>query len=262
MHVDLRDKTALVTGAGEGIGKAIALALASNGANVAVNDYADSGEQTAAEIRALGRESLFLRGDTSKREDAARVVAQATARFGAIDILVNNAGVGTSPQHRKPVHEFADSEWDRVLGIDLNGVFYFTRAAGAGMVERNRGCIINIASVLGLVPMRRQIPYAAAKAAVINFSRAAALELAPHGIRVNAIAPGSTLTSATRELFYNPENKSMADSLLSHIPLGRAGTPEEIAHAAVFLAAPASSYITGTVIIVDGGWTAGFARDW
>ncbi len=262
MQVDLRDKTALVTGAGEGIGKAIALALASNGANVAVNDYADTGEQTAAEIRAMGRESVFLHGDTSKREDAQRVVADATARFGVIDILVNNAGVGTSPQHRKPVHEFADSEWDRVLSIDLNGVFYFTRAVGVGMVQRKSGSIINIASVLGLVPMRLQIPYAAAKAAVINFSRAAALELGAYGVRVNAIAPGSTLTRATRELFYNPETKAVADSLLSHIPLGRAGTPEEIAHAALFLAAPESSYITGTVITVDGGWTAGFARDW
>jgi 3-oxoacyl-[acyl-carrier protein] reductase len=262
MQVDLKDKTALVTGAGAGIGKAIALALASNGAHVIVNDYAETGEQTVAEIRAMGRDSMFLRGDVSRREEVERMVRETTARFPAIDVLVNNAGVGTSPAHRKPVHEFAYSEWDRVLNIDLNGVFYFTRAVSVGMVARRTGSIINIASVVGIVPMRLQIPYVAAKAAVINFSRAAALELAPHGIRVNAIAPGSTLTRATQELFYNAGNKAVADSLLSHIPLGRPGTPEEIAHAALFLAAPEASYITGTVISVDGGWTAGFARDW
>ena len=262
MQVDLKDKVALVTGAGAGIGRAIALALASNGAHVVVNDNEPSGDGTAEEVRAMGRESVFLRADISRREEVDGMVREAQGRFSGIDILVNNAGVGTSPQHRKPVHEFADSEWHRVLNIDLNGLFYCTRAVTAGMAPRRAGSVINIASVLGIVPMRLQIPYAAAKAAVINFSRAAALELAPHGIRVNAIAPGSTLTRATQELFYNPDNKSVADSLLSHIPLGRAGTPEEIASAALFLAAPDSSYITGTVITVDGGWTAGFARDW
>lgn len=262
MQVDLQDKVALVTGAGAGIGRAIALALASNGAHVVVNDYEPSGEGTAKEVRAMGRESVFLRADISRREEVEEMVRGAGSKFSGIDILVNNAGVGTSPQHRKPVHEFAESEWDRVLNIDLNGLFYCTRAVTAGMVARRAGVVINIASVLGIVPMRLQIPYAAAKAAVINFSRAAALELAPHGIRVNAIAPGSTLTRATRELFYNPDNKTVADSLLSHIPLGRPGTPEEIANAALFLAAPDASYITGTVITVDGGWTAGFARDW
>jgi 3-oxoacyl-[acyl-carrier protein] reductase len=113
---------------------------------------------------------------------------------------------------------------------------------------------------MGMMPIRMQIPYAAAKAAVVNFSRSAALELAPHGIRVNAIAPGSTLTAGTRAVFYN--NKPVAESLLSHIPLGRPAETEDIAHAAVFLAAPESSYITGTVLTVDGGWTAGFAQNW
>jgi len=130
------------------------------------------------------------------------------------------------------------------------------------MVRQRSGSIINIASIAGLVPLRRQIGYAAAKAGVINTSRAAALELGPFGVRVNAIAPGSTLTAGTKELFYNARNKDMADSLLSHIPLGRAGDPQDIANAALFLAAPESSYITGTVIVVDGGWTAGFTRDW
>jgi NAD(P)-dependent dehydrogenase (short-subunit alcohol dehydrogenase family) len=130
------------------------------------------------------------------------------------------------------------------------------------MVQRRSGVIINISSVMGLVPIRLQSAYAAAKAAVINFTRSIALELAPFGIRANAIAPGSVLTDATRALFYNPEKQQMAESLLSHIPLGRPGTPEDIANAALFLASPDSAYMTGTVVVVDGGWTAGFAREW
>jgi NAD(P)-dependent dehydrogenase (short-subunit alcohol dehydrogenase family) len=130
------------------------------------------------------------------------------------------------------------------------------------MVERRGGSIINIASIAGLIPLRRQIAYTAAKAGVVNMSRAAALELGPYGIRVNAIAPGSTLTPITEAAFYNPVNQKLADSIISHIPLGRPGKPDDIANAALFLAAPESSYITGTVIVVDGGWTAGYARDW
>jgi 3-oxoacyl-[acyl-carrier protein] reductase len=149
-----------------------------------------------------------------------------------------------------------------LINVDLNSIFYCCRAVSPRMVERRSGCIINIASIVGLVPIRRQIAYAAAKAGVVNVSRAAALELGPYGIRVNAIAPGSTLTAGTEAIFYNPEKKALADSLISHIPLSRPGTPDDIANAALFLAAPESAYITGTVIVVDGGWTAGFARDW
>ena len=262
MRVDLAGKVALVTGAGAGIGKAIALAMARNGAAVVVNDINDTGARTAEEIRQLGRESLFLRGDVSNRAEVDRMAAEAEQQLGRIDILVNNAGIGTAAEHRRPIHEFDEGEWHRILNVDLHSLYYCCRAVSPGMVARRAGNIINIASVMGLVPVRLQIPYAAAKAAVINFSRSAALELAPFGIRVNAIAPGSTLTEGTRSLFYNPEKKQLAESLLSHIPLGRPATPEEIAPAALFLASPDASYITGTVLTVDGGWTAGFARDW
>ncbi|MBI3667637.1 MAG: SDR family oxidoreductase, partial [Acidobacteria bacterium] len=229
---------------------------------VVVNDIHETGELTSEEIRQLGRESLFLRADVSNRAEVQRMVEQADQRFGRIDILVNNAGIGTAAEHRRPIHEFDEAEWHRILNVDLNSLYYCCRAVSPGMVARRAGNIINIASVMGLVPIRRQIPYAAAKAGVINFSRSAALELGPFGIRVNAIAPGSTLTEGTRTLFYNPERKALAESLLSHIPLGRPATPEDIAPAALFLASPDASYITGAVITVDGGWTAGFARDW
>ena len=262
MQVDLKSKIAFVTGAGAGIGRAIALGMARNGADVVVNDINQTGAKTAEDIRQMGRESLFLRADVSNRAEVERMVAEAEQKFHRIDILVNNAGVGTAAEHRRPIHEFDEVEWHRILNVDLNSLFYCCRAVSPGMVARRAGTIINIASVMGLVPIRLQIPYAAAKAAVINFSRSAALELAPFGIRVNAIAPGSTLTQGTQALFYNPEKKELAESLLSHIPLGRPATPDEIASAALFLASPDASYITGAVITVDGGWTAGFARDW
>jgi 3-oxoacyl-[acyl-carrier protein] reductase len=263
MKVDLNGKIALVTGSAQGIGKAIALALAANGASIVVNDLdAALGAETVKAVRALGVRASFIPADVSKRDDVGRMVAATESEFGAIDILVNNAGVNTPGPLRRDINEYDAAEWRRVLSVDLDGLFYCCRAASPGMVARKQGSIINIASVMGVVPIRRQSAFSAAKAAVINFSRSIALELAPHGIRVNALVPGSILTQGTSALFYNPEQQKLAESLLSHIPLARPGTCEEIAHAAVFLASPEASYITGTTLTVDGGWTAGFARDW
>lgn len=262
MKVELARSVALVTGSGSGIGKAIAKLLAANGAVVAVNDIAATGKTTANEIVASGGEAIFLQCDVSDRAAVDQMAAEVSRQLGSIDILVNNAGCGAKPEHRLPIYEFDHDEWQRLIDVDLSSIFYCCRAVSPEMVERRSGIIINIASIVGLVPIRRQIAYAAAKAGVINFTRAAALELGSFGIRVNAVAPGSTLTAATESIFYNPEKKALADSLISHIPLGRPGTPEDIANAVLFLAAPEASYITGTVITVDGGWTAGFARDW
>ncbi|HZT31574.1 MAG TPA: SDR family NAD(P)-dependent oxidoreductase [Bryobacteraceae bacterium] len=262
MKVDLQGKVALVTGARMGIGKAIALALAANGAAVAVNDVHPDGEQTVGEIREGGVRSVFLQADVSRSEEVRQMIAVAEREFGGIDILVNNAGVNTAGPDRRTIEQFSEAEWRRVLSVDLDGVFHCCRAAAPGMVARRGGTIINISSVMGMVPARMQLAYTSAKAGVINFTRSIALELAPHGIRANVIAPGSTLTAGTRALFYNPEQQSLAESLLSFIPLGRPATPEDIAHAALFLAASESSYITGAVLPVDGGWTAGFTRNW
>ncbi len=163
-----------------------------------------------------------------------------------------------------PIHEYALEDWQRILNVDLTGVFVTSRAAVPAMLKNSGGRIVNISSMAGLVPVRLQSGYVAAKAGVVNLTRSMALELASQGILVNTVAPGSTLTRGTEALFYGQDGSytEQAASLLSHIPLGRPGRTEEIAHAVLFLVAPESSYITGTVLTVDGGWTAGYTRDW
>src|SRR6185436_5499545 len=179
-----------------------------------------------------------------------------------LDILVNNAGTNTLHE-RVNIDQFSLPEWDRILKVDLTGLFLVSRLAARPMIQQKSGRIINIASVAGLVPLRLQSAYIAAKAGVINLTKSMALELGPHGVLVNGVATGSTLTVGTRELFYGDDGKykTHVTSLLAHIPLGRPGTPEEIAHAALFLAAPESSYINGHILTVDGGWTAGYTRE-
>jgi NAD(P)-dependent dehydrogenase (short-subunit alcohol dehydrogenase family) len=174
---------------------------------------------------------------------------------------VNNAGINIGPD-RHPVHEFPDNDWHRIIRVDLDGVFYCSRAVSAGMVKRKRGTIINIGSVMGVIPIRQQSAFAAAKAGMLHFTRSHALEVGKYGVRVNGIAPGSVLTDGTKALYYNPASQQLAQSLLSHIPLGRPGDPEDVAQAALYLASDEAKYVTGTVLVVDGGWTAGFARDW
>jgi 3-oxoacyl-[acyl-carrier protein] reductase len=260
IQVDLSHRVALITGAANGIGRAIARSLAGNGATVAVNDLAN-GEDTCAEIRKAGGTANFYHADISDAKQVGEMVHRVESALGPIDILVNNAGINVG-RNRQPVHTFADEDWDRILRVDLNGTFYCSRAVSAGMVERSRGVILNISSVFGVVPARLQCAFTAAKAGVINFTRSHALEVGKYGIRVNAIAPGSVLTEGTRSLFYNEANRAQSESLVSHIPLGRPGEAEDIASAATFLVSDAARYITGHVLVVDGGWTAGFSRDW
>lgn len=262
MKVQLDDKIALVTGAARGIGRAIANALAANGARVVFTDR-DHGELEEAAAACPGGAALARPMDVTDAPQVAAVVAQIERDFGRLDILVNNAGINTSA-HRVNIDEFPPAEWDKILAVDLTGVFNVTRAAAVPMIRRREGRIINIASVMGLVGARLQCAFTAAKAGVINLTRSTALELAPHGILVNGVAPGSTLTDGTKSLFYSSDAmmNANAERMLRHVPLGRPGTPEEIAHAVLFLAAPESSYITGQILSVDGGWTAGgFFRD-
>jgi 3-oxoacyl-[acyl-carrier protein] reductase len=261
MKVDLAGRVALITGAGQGIGQAIAYAFVENGATVAVNDFNPSGEQTVEEIRRRGGKAEFFRGDVGDVQSVTDMVAAVEREVGPIDILVNNAGVNLGKE-RHPAHEFSDSDWHRIIRVDLDGVFYCSRAVATGMVKRRKGVIINISSVMGIIPIRLQCAFAAAKAGMQHFTRSQALEVGQYGVRVNAIAPGSILTEGTRQLFYNPETKQAAESLLSHIPLGRPGATEDIAQAALYLACDDAKYVTGHVLVVDGGWTAGFAREW
>ena len=169
---------------------------------------------------------------------------------------MNNAGVNTLA-HRVTIDQFPREEWDRILAVDLTGVYEMSKAAATAMRSQKSGRIINIASIAGLVPLRLQCPFVAAKAGVVNLTKAMALELGPHGILVNGIAPGSTLTEGTRKLFYGDDGlfRESAQRMLDHIPLGRPGTVDEIAIAALFLADPENSYMNGHILTVDGGWT-------
>jgi NAD(P)-dependent dehydrogenase (short-subunit alcohol dehydrogenase family) len=258
MKVDLSDRVALVTGAARGIGKAIADTFAANGARVVYTDVDAAGAEESA--RAAGGTARAM--DVTDGRQVGAVLDGVVRDLGRLDILVNNAGVNTLA-HRVTIDQFPPEEWDRLLRVDLTGLFLVSRAGARVMLPRGEGRIVNIASVAGLVPLRLQCPFVAAKAGVVNLTRAMALELGPRGILVNAIAPGSILTDGTRQLFYGADGKfkESVQELLAHIPLGRPGLPEEVAHAALFLAAPESSYVNGAVLTVDGGWTAGYLRD-
>ena len=261
MKVDLAGRLALITGAGQGIGEAMAYDFADNGAVIAVNDFNPTGERTVAEIQKRGGKAKFFQGDVGDVNSVNKMVEAVEAELGPIDILVNNAGINLGKE-RFPIHEFRDEDWHRIIRVDLDGVFYCSRAVSARMVKRRKGNIINISSAFGVVPVRLQSAFAAAKAGVINFTRSHALEVGQHGIRVNAIVPGSILTEGTKSMFYNPATQKLAESLLSHIALGRPGEPEDIAKAGLYLASDDAKYVTAAVLVVDGGWTAGFARDW
>jgi 3-oxoacyl-[acyl-carrier protein] reductase len=190
------------------------------------------------------------------------VIGRVVQQFGSLDIVVNNAGINTMA-HRVTMDQFPRDEWDRIVAVDLTGLFEVSQAAARVMRSQGSGRIINIASIVGLVPLRLQCAYVAAKAGVVNLTKSMALELGPYGILVNGIAPGSTLTVGTKELFYGPDGqfKDSVQQMLSHVPLGRPGTTDEIAVAALFLADPENTYTHGHILTVDGGWTAGYARE-
>ena len=257
MQCDLTGKTAFVTGAANGIGRAIAERLAGNGAAVAIVDVDIVGAEAlaAALPRALACK-VDIR-DSGAIDDAVKAVED---RFGGLDILVNNAGVNTFA-HRVDIDAFPVEEWDRITGVDLDGLFHVSRRALQPMLASGRGGrVVNIASVVGLAAMRLQSPFVAAKAGIIHLTRSMALELAPKGVMVNAVAPGSIMTDGTRQLFYGDDGRfhNRMQAFMDHLPLGRPGTVEEIAEAVLFLASPDSRYINGQVLTVDGGWTAGY----
>jgi 3-oxoacyl-[acyl-carrier protein] reductase len=257
MKADLSGKVSLVTGAARGIGQAIADRLAANGSRVI---YADRDDTTQAAANSPG--SIAMSMDVTDRSQIDACIARIVQDFGHLDIVVNNAGVNTA-KHRVTIDEFPREEWDRIIAVDLTGLYEVSQVAARVMKKQKSGRIINISSVLGLVPARLQCAFIAAKAGVVNLTKAMALELGPHGILVNAVAPGSTLTEGTKSLFYGPDGQFSAsvEKMLAHIPLGRPGTTDEIAVAVLFLADPENSYTNGHVIAVDGGWTAGYIRE-
>jgi len=259
MRSDLSGKVSLVTGAARGIGQSIADRLARNGSRVVYTDVDEAGAiKAAAEMP--GAVGLAL--DVTDTEQVSQVVGLIVRELGRLDIVVNNAGIN-SVVHRVTIDEYPRSEWDKILAVDLTGLYEVSKAAARVMTGQGGGRIINIASIAGLVPLRLQSAFVAAKAGVVNLTRAMALELGPRGILVNGIAPGSTLTEGTRRLFYGEDGtfREHVQRMLDHVPLGRPGNCEEIAVAALFLADPENSYMNGHILVVDGGWTAGYTRD-
>ena len=242
----LKDKIVFVTGASRGIGKAIALEMAQNGADVAIC-YSSDGEAAEAvctEIRALGRDAQAYRCDVSDYQQCSDTVKAAIAHFGKLDVLVNNAGITKD----NLLLMMKEEEFDRVIATNLKGAFNMMKHAGAHFLKRKKGTIINIASVSGMMGNVGQANYAAAKAGLIGLTKTAARELAARGITCNAIAQGFITTDMTQQL-----TDKQRVAIIGTIPLKRMGQPEDIAHLAVFLASPLAAYITGEVIKVDGG---------
>lgn len=242
----LDGKTALVTGASRGIGRAVALCLAAEGARVAIN-YAGNvkaAEEVKASVEAAGGTAILCQADIADSAAVEAMVADVVKEFGAIDILVNNAGITRDTL----LMRMKDEDFAKVLDTNLKGVFYCTKAVSKLMMKKRSGRIVNMASVVGLVGNAGQTNYAAAKAGVIGFSKSAAKELASRGITVNVVAPGFIGTDMTAVL---PE--AVKEKTLAGIPLGKMGEPEDVANAVLFLASDQASYITGQVVNVDGG---------
>ena len=248
--MDFTGKVAIVTGSGRGIGKAIAVKLAENGATLVINDVGDSApaEQTVSEIKNLNRQAMAIMADVSSSTDVSKMMETTIAAYGKVDILVNNAGITRDQLTMK----MTDEEWDKVLAIDLKSGFLCTRAVLRPMLKQRSGRIISMSSVVGIIGNAGQANYAAAKAGIIGFTKTIAKEVASRGITVNAVAPGFIDTPMTQVL---PEERKQA--LMNNIPLGYLGTPRDIAETVAFLASEEARYITGQVISVDGGISLG-----
>jgi NAD(P)-dependent dehydrogenase (short-subunit alcohol dehydrogenase family) len=248
----LAGKGAIVTGGKRGIGRAIALAFAEAGADVVVCGRVVEGElgAVADEIRRLGRRSLAVRADISRKKDVENLVERVMDEFGAIDILVNNAAILIDA----PLLEFSEDDWDTVMDTDLKGYYLCAQAVGKKMVERRRGNIINMASLSAIKAREKAGAYCIAKAGVVMLTKALALELASYNIRVNAIAPPLVKTESTEHVWRN--NPEVVKQIEARIPLGRITEPGDCVGPALFLASEASRFITGQTIIVDGGLQA------
>jgi len=240
----LRDKVAAVTGAGQGIGQAIALTLAREGAPVVVSDLdLRLAEQTARRIEATGGQAVALKVDVTSHQDAQVLIEKVAESFGKLDILVNNAGIYPS----SPIAKIREEEWDLVMAVNLKGVFLCSQAAVRQMMTYGQGVIVNITSVDAKMRTTGNAHYAAAKAGVISFTRTLACEMAPHGIRVNAVSPGWIGTETLLE------NSDRWQQAIEEIPVGRLGKPEDVAEAVLYLVSDVASYITGEVLDVNGG---------
>lgn len=242
-------KVAVVTGAGRGMGRAVALAFGLEGARVVVAEVnREHGVEVAEEIRAGGGMASAVTADVSRVEEVTRLFAQAVDAFDTVDILVNNAGIGVA----KPILDYTEADWDRQMGVNVKGVFFCSQAAARLMIPRRRGKIVNFASTSAFVSSSRpEVAYDTSKGAVRQMTISMAAELAPHGINVNAVAPGTIATEMSRSSLSTEEGLAWQ---LARIPIGRVGKPEDIAPVVLFLCSPEASYITGHTLVADGGW--------
>jgi NAD(P)-dependent dehydrogenase (short-subunit alcohol dehydrogenase family) len=250
----LKDKVAVVTGGGSGIGEAIAIRFAEEGALVAVGDIDErNGERTAETITRMGRQAAYHRLDVSVEEDFERLFEAVDNDFGHVDAMVNNAGVGVAGS----VAEQTESEWDLMMGVNAKGAFFGCKHAVRRMVPKGGGVIINIASVAGMVGVNNRAGYGASKMAIIGLTKSVAIDYAEHGVRANSISPG-TIESPwiDKILADNPQPEEARRRMEQRQPLGRMGTPEEIAGMAVYLASAESAFMTGSNVVIDGGLTA------
>ncbi|MGH7763568.1 MAG: SDR family NAD(P)-dependent oxidoreductase [Candidatus Dormibacteraceae bacterium] len=240
---------AVVTGAGRGMGRATALRLGREGARVVVAELdEDHGREVADEIEAGGGSAVAVKADVSRTDEVTRLFADAMKAYGTVDILVNNAGIGVA----KPILDYTEADWDRQMGVNVKGVFFCSQAAARLMIPRRRGKIVNFASTSAFVSSSQpEIAYDTSKGAVRQMTVSMAAELAPHGINVNAVAPGTTATEMTRTTLATDEGMAWQ---LARIPLGRVGQPDDIASVVLFLCSPEASYITGHTLVADGGW--------
>jgi 3-oxoacyl-[acyl-carrier protein] reductase len=246
--MNITNKVALVTGAGRGIGRVIALKLAKMGMKVVVNDVGNPAppEAVANEIKALGIQAIPILADVSSPAEVTRLVGETVAAYGRLDVLVNNAGIARDGL----LMRMSEEDWDKVLAVDLKSVFLCTKEAVKHMIKQRGGRIISMASIVGIVGNAGQANYAAAKAGIIGFTRSIAKEVASRGITVNAVAPGFIDTDMTKGL-----KDDWKEELKKRIPLGTFGTPQDVADAVGFLASEEARYITGQVLAVDGGMT-------
>jgi 3-oxoacyl-[acyl-carrier protein] reductase len=243
--IDLKGKVAIVTGAGQGIGREIALALARAGASIAAADYVETGiKSLVEELKAAGTEAIYAVADVRYFEQCQALIDKTVEKFGRIDILVNNAGITRD----NLIMRMKDEEWQQVLDVNLKGTFNCTKAAARPMLKQRGGRIINIASIIGLIGNAGQANYSASKAGVIALTKSTAKEFASRGITANAIAPGFIDTAMTKGLEGETKEK-----MLALVPLARMGTAADVANTVLFLASDLASYVTGEVIRVDGG---------